>query len=109
MYTRRGAYKAIILFPCSGCGLCCQNIAFVDELKSFDNGDGICKYFDINLKFCIIYESRPDICKVDKMFELKYHKYFSKKDFYTVNADICNQLQTLYGVAQKFRVKIIGD
>ena len=109
MHTRRSAYKAINLFPCTGCGLCCQNISSVDELKSFDNGDGVCRYFDINLKFCTIYESRPDICKVDKMFELKYRKYFSKKDFYIQNADICNQLQTLSGVVQDFRVKIIGD
>ncbi len=46
------------MFPCTGCGLCCQNIATVKELKEFDLGNGVCKFFDIKclnlLKICQI-------------------------------------------------------
>ena len=74
------------MFPCTGCGLCCQNIATVKELKEFDLGNGVCKFFDMKTNSCTIYESRPDICKVDKMFDIKYANEFSKEEFYKLNA-----------------------
>ena len=96
------------MFPCTGCGLCCQNISTVDELKSFDLGNGVCKYFDNLKNECIIYDKRPDICKVEKMFELKYQDFFTKEAFYIENANICNMLQKQYGIDEIFKVKI-GD
>ena len=63
------------MFPCTSCGLCCQNISTVNELKEFDLGNGICKHFNINDNSCNIYETRPNICRIDKMYELKYIKY----------------------------------
>ena len=94
------------MFPCTGCGLCCQNISHVEELVLFDTGNGVCKFFDASLKNCKIYDLRPDICRVDKMFEIKYFKHFSKSDFYAINAGICNQLQIVYGMEEKFRIKL---
>ena len=63
------------MFPCTNCGLCCKNIKDVKELKNFDRGDGICKYLDLETNLCTIYDTRPDICNIDKMFEKKYFKY----------------------------------
>jgi len=97
------------MFPCTGCGLCCQNITNIKELKEFDLGNGICKYFDYNSRECTIYEYRPNICKVDKMFELVYHKEFTKEEFYIGNAKVCNALQEQYKFDKSFRVIIGGE
>jgi Fe-S-cluster containining protein len=91
-------------FPCTGCGLCCQNIGHIPQLKEFDLGNGVCKF--LKNSQCEIYENRPDICQVDKMFELEYHKEFSKTDFYQVNANACNSLQKERGLDKSYRVKI---
>ena len=96
------------MFPCTGCGLCCQNISKVEELKSFDLGNGICKHFNSLKNECNIYDERPDICKVEKMFEIEYKKYFTKNEFYIENAKVCNALQKQYGLNKNFNV-IIGE
>jgi len=94
------------MFPCSGCGLCCKHIESITELKDYDLGNGVCKHLDVITNSCAIYDSRPDICKVDKMFDMEYHKYFSKKDFYVKNAEVCNSLQKIHKVDKSYRVKI---
>ncbi len=78
-------------FPCNSCGECCRNIAHIPELKDFHSGDGICKFLKNNR--CEIYENRPDICKVDTMFEKTYHKFYTKEQFYNLNIEACFQLQ----------------
>jgi hypothetical protein len=94
------------MFPCTGCGLCCQNISNIEELKAFDLGNGVCKYFDNKTNNCLIYENRPDICRVEKMFDMKYHQYFTKKEFYLKNAEVCNQLQEIANLDKSYNVKI---
>jgi Fe-S-cluster containining protein len=94
------------VFPCTSCGLCCQNIGGIKELKEFDLGNGICKYFDFGNRKCSIYEDRPNICRVDKMFDLVYYKNFTRKDFYVGNAKVCNALQEQFNLDKSFRVKI---
>jgi len=94
------------MFPCTGCGLCCQNISDVFELKEFDLGNGVCKYFDFATKSCLIYNKRPDICRVDKMYEKEYSKFYTKEKFYIGNAKVCNFLQEKYGMDISYRVKI---
>jgi len=98
-----------MLFPCTSCGLCCQNISKVQELKNFDLGNGICKYFDPINNECKIYDTRPDICSIDKMFQFEYKKYFTKEAFYMENAKVCNGLQEEYGLDRSFRINIIGE
>ena len=39
------------MFPCTGCGVCCRHIENVIEMRE------------------------PDVCRVDKMFDIKYHQY----------------------------------
>lgn len=92
------------MFPCTGCGLCCQNISTINELKEFDLGNGTCKYFNISDNSCAIYDTRPDICRVDKMYETKYNNFFSKNEFYIENAKVCNQLQDKYKLDNSFRI-----
>jgi Fe-S-cluster containining protein len=96
------------MFPCTNCGLCCQNISNINELKDFDLGNGTCKYFDNISSSCKIYETRPNICRIDKMYEIKYNHFFTKKDFYIENSKVCNKLQDKYKLDNSFKV-IIGD
>ena len=97
------------MFPCTSCGLCCQNISNIKELKEFDLGNGVCKYFNHIDNSCKIYQDRPDICQVDKMFDIKYHKYFTKEEFYIENAKVCNNLQDKYKMDKSFIIKIEKD
>ena len=94
------------MFPCTNCGLCCQNISTIQELKELDLGNGVCKYFDFESKECKIYDDRPDICRVNKMFDIEYYQYFSKEDFYIENAKACNKLQERYNLDRSYRIKI---
>ncbi|HIP14003.1 MAG TPA: YkgJ family cysteine cluster protein [Sulfurimonas autotrophica] len=96
------------MFPCTGCGLCCQNISKIKELKGFDLGNGVCKHFNIQNNSCDIYKNRPSICKVAEIYELSYSKYFTKNEFFIENAKVCNSLQEQYKLDKSFKV-IIGD
>lgn len=95
-----------MIFPCSKCGICCQNITGIEELESYDMGNGTCKYFDISSDMCTIYDTRPNICRIDKMFDLKYKKSFSKLEFYNLNAKACNELQEKFNLNKKYRIQI---
>lgn len=92
------------MFPCTNCGLCCQNISTVDELKEYDLGNGVCIHFNKIDRKCKIYETRPSICKIDEMYQMKYIKFFSKEEFYIENAKICNQLQAKFKLDDSFKV-----
>lgn len=96
------------MFPCTKCGLCCQNISRIKELQNYDLGNGVCKYFDNNMNSCMIYDKRPNICQVDKMFEIEYHKQYTKDKFYLINANACNELQQQYQLDKKYKV-ILGE
>jgi len=97
------------MFPCSGCGLCCQNISKIKELKDYNLGNGVCRYFNLQTNECEIYDNRPDICRIDKMFRMHYHKYFTIEEFYIENAKVCNSLQNKYGIDKSFKIKIEKD
>lgn len=94
------------MFPCTQCGLCCQNISGIKELESFDLGDGICKYFDKKSSSCKIYEHRPNICKIDHMYKTEYKKYFTKQEYYLKNATACNALQEACNMGTEYRIKL---
>ena len=94
------------MFPCTSCGLCCQNISLVKDLKDFDLGNGIFKHYNIIDLKCNIYETRPNICRVEKMFDIEYFKYFSKNEFYILNAKVCNELQNKYEMDKKYKITI---
>ena len=81
------------MFICTRCGLCCRNIHKIPELANFHTGDGVCIHLtDGNL--CDIYPIRPDICNVEKMFELHYIKMMSKIEYERLNLEGCKALQS---------------
>lgn len=92
-------------FPCTKCGLCCQNIGEVAELQQWDIGNGSCKHFD-QAAGCKIYAERPLVCRIDEGYQMFKHQFSSKQDFYIANAEICNDLQESNGLSSIFRVNL---
>lgn len=95
-----------MIFPCTGCGLCCQRISGVEALRDYDLGNGTCKYFSQAENNCTIYDSRPLECRVDEMYDKVYSSQYSRIEFYKMNAQICNAMQEEAKVDEEYRVLI---
>lgn len=80
-------------FPCTQCGLCCQNVHLAGETRFLDRGDGTCQYYSETSRKCGIYDNRPDICRVDRQYALHYADLYSWDEFVALNIRVCNQLQ----------------
>ncbi|WP_104711452.1 YkgJ family cysteine cluster protein [Helicobacter felis] len=96
-------------FPCTICGACCRNIGGVKELASFDLGNGVCRHLDPQTQRCLIYENRPQICRIDAMYEKVFYKHYSLEEFYALNLKACQILQEKEGVEEALRTKTIGN
>ena len=81
------------MFICTKCGLCCRNIDGIPELDDFHIGNGVCIHLSED-NLCYIYSTRPDICNVEKMFELYYNKIMSKSEYEKLNLKGCKTLQS---------------
>lgn len=82
------------MFVCSKCGICCKNIDKVPELSNFHNGDGICIHLTSN-NLCDIYENRPAVCNVEKMFQQKYKEVMTLEEYEKRNLEGCRILQQM--------------
>ena len=85
-------YRIFIVFPCDGCGICCRNISAIPLLAFFHNGEGVCTYLTKDNK-CMVYDKRPEICRIDTIFEKYYKNIYSKEEFYKLNLQICTKLK----------------
>lgn len=81
------------VFPCNQCGLCCENVRFAEETRFLDRGDGICKHLNVTTKACSIYTERPDICRVDRMYNLRYCHQYTWDEFISLNLQVCDALK----------------
>lgn len=81
-------------FPCNQCGECCRHIDQIPQLATFDLGNGICRYLQGNL--CSIYEIRPEICRVDIMYERYFKMLYTREEFYQMNIRGCQKLNPNY-------------
>ncbi|SNY97920.1 YkgJ family cysteine cluster protein [Halomonas sp. hl-4] len=82
------------VFPCSQCGLCCQQVHLATETSYLDRGDGVCRHYDEPSKLCGIYNERPDICRVDLQFDRTYSKQYSWDEYVVMNLIACEFLQS---------------
>ena len=78
-------------FDCTKCGECCRHIANIPQLSKFDRGDGVCKY--LRGHECDIYDNRPEICNVEKMYEKYFSHLYSRDEFYKLNEEACEMIQ----------------
>ena len=79
-------------FPCTGCGACCRSVRKSELTSALDQGDGTCMYLDDETNSCTIYESRPDICNIQRSYEKAYKSSISWLDFVALNKMACNEL-----------------
>lgn len=80
-------------FPCSQCGLCCQNVNLSPQTQFLDRGDGTCKNHDQETKKCLIYDHRPQICRVEDYYNQVFYKEISWNEYVKKNTDVCKTLQ----------------
>lgn len=78
-------------FICNQCGNCCRNIGKTGLLKEFENERGECIHLT-NDNRCDIYDNRPDICNVNKMYDIYFHHYMSFEEYIQQNVEICHRL-----------------
>ena len=84
------------MFSCDACGICCRHINGIKELGNFMLDDGSCVNLDKTSNLCKIYETRPQICRIDEMYEAKFKRYFSKEAFYELNENACKKSKEIY-------------
>ena len=80
-------------FPCTQCGLCCEHVSLSPETQFLDRGDGTCRHYNGIGKACTIYAQRPDICRVDRQYELRFVRLYSWDEYVALNLQVCQQLQ----------------
>ncbi|MBN9365592.1 MAG: YkgJ family cysteine cluster protein [Comamonadaceae bacterium] len=80
-------------FPCTRCGACCRSVALSPVTAWLDRGDGACRHLDDKSALCLIYEERPDICRIGHQYQMNYQKYFSWEEFCELNQECCTALQ----------------
>jgi Fe-S-cluster containining protein len=80
-------------FPCDNCGACCKFIGLSDKTSWLDRGDGVCRHFDEINNHCSIYENRPEICNVKKMYDTYYKDRFNWSEFVAMNQKVCSELK----------------
>ena len=72
--------------------LSCNDISLI---KSMTKKDGWCKHFDKTNKKCLIYETRPYFCRVEK-FSIVFDEYLKNGDKFLI--ECCKQhISSVYG------------
>lgn len=66
------------MFKCDSCGLCCKAVN--------------CQYLTEDNK-CSIYDKRPDICNIDKGYEMYFKASMSKQEWYEINYKACSDMK----------------
>lgn len=79
------------MFKCDHCGCCCRNLDKSNLYKDLDRGDGVCQYLTENL--CSIYDNRPLLCRVDDCYDVFFHKYMKRDEYYQMNMIECQKLK----------------
>lgn len=99
-------------FPCTGCGACCLRVDRVQEFVAiypeFIGKGGRCVNLQDDMR-CAIYEDRPLLCRVDRLFESTggphpqiatmirpFAKENNREAFYHSTASACRTLQNIH-------------
>lgn len=91
-------------FPCTKCGACCRVAFLIPGFTEPVNDNGSCVHLQDNM--CSIYETRPDICRVDEYYDKHLTNVMSREEAYLANAQVCNMTQRLLNIDEKYRVEI---
>jgi Fe-S-cluster containining protein len=66
----------------------------VPALSKYDKGNGVCRHLKSNR--CEIYEHRPVICNVQRMYDLYFHTMMDERTFIQENLMACLKLADGY-------------
>ena len=69
-----------------------------------DRGDGACGHLSEDNK-CKIYDKRPDICRVDKMYEIR-NPSISRKEYYIENSKACHTLIDRLKLDKSYKIEL---
>jgi Fe-S-cluster containining protein len=64
----------------------------IPALSEYDNGSGVCIFLKNDL--CSIYQNRPDICNVEKMYLLYFKDYMTEEEYISKNMDACRRIKS---------------
>lgn len=81
------------MFSCDKCGICCKNLHRNSLYANLHDGDGICKYLNIEENLCEIYENRPILCNLKKSYDLYFFSIYTEEEFYRLNLKACEELK----------------
>lgn len=95
MAQKSGHQEMIPVFPCNRCGACCRHVDIAKETRFLDRGDGICSNFDVTNSICLIYSTRPAVCRVDAQYQEKYHSQYTWENFVEINLIACEKIRGL--------------
>ncbi len=99
-------------FGCTSCGCCCSRMSGnIEALKKLGFPHGVkndgktCEMFNEKTRLCTVYNSRPDICNVDKTFYSIHSKTGkTKKEVFLNESKICNSFIREAGLDEKYLV-----
>ena len=60
--------------------------------KLLATGNGRCKNLTED-NLCAIYDKRPEICNVSKMYKLVYREYMSQEEYLSLNIEACEKIK----------------
>ena len=78
---------------CDKCGICCKNLKLSDVYINLHNGDGICRYLDLETNLCTIYENRPILCNLIESYNKYFSEIYTEEEFYRSNFEVCEKLK----------------
>lgn len=78
-------------YPCERCGECCRHIDLLDEMKTFDRGDGVCKHLTAE-NLCEIYSERPPLCNGEFVYQ-KFFSDLSVAQFHALTRELCDAVR----------------
>lgn len=96
--------RAEQVFACTLCGACCRRAGQLPELAAFDRGDGVCRHL-VNDR-CVIYEERPELCRIGVMYEKHYKQQMAWREFELLNLRACKAMQEEDDVPPALRVTV---
>ena len=82
-------------FPCDRCGLCCEHLPNIELYQDLNNGQGVCKYFDISTRLCKIYDKRPQKCNINSEY-VWFEHLMSYEEYIKLNINACKKLKEEY-------------
>jgi len=112
-------------FNCTGCGECCRKVGDIREYVNGEKGitvkeylkvamdtfpyetdeDGVCLMLDQETNKCVVYEDRPLLCNLARIYREYPEVAESEAKWYIHNMEVCNFMMKMAGTPARFIIK----